>query len=281
MAPEKQGERVPLLAREGEVPRLRVRDDNVAKASRWSRVAMMASGAVALGVAATYSRTGVFTGTAEASLGLPVKVEEVEPFADQNKGPVFIHIPKNGGTSIELLAAYNGVRYVARAHTDASATTVSSEEIALGRPLGEYRWGPVADVHAVLPSVTPRHASHKRFLFARAYSRRATDPSHRSSRRRRFVPEHADARLPSSPLLLSVWKKIWHVRGNRPRQLRVRVRVQDNTRFQLQRVAPSAAAPIVHLPRREAGIRRHRRFVLYVTQPLRPAGESVSTQIRP
>ena len=280
MAREMQGERVPLLAREGEAPRLRVKDDGAAKASRWSRVAMMASGAVALGVVATHARAGVFSGPAEASLGLPVKVEEIAPYANQYKGPVFIHIPKNGGTSIELLAAYNGVRYVARAHTDASATTVSSEEIALG-PLGEYRWGPVADVHAVLPSVTPRHASHKRFLFARAYSRRATDPSHRSSRRRRFVPEHADARLPSSPLLLSVWKKIWHVRGNRPRQLRVRVRVQDNTRFQLQRVAPSAAAPIVHLPRREAGIRRHRRFVLYVTQPLRPAGESVSTQIRP
>ena len=40
-----QGERVPLLAREGEAPRLRVRDDGAAKASRWSRVAMMASGA--------------------------------------------------------------------------------------------------------------------------------------------------------------------------------------------------------------------------------------------
>jgi len=64
---------------------------------------------------ATHARTGVLSGPAEASLGLPVKVEEVVPYADQYKGPVFIHIPKNGGTSIELLAAYNGVRYVARA----------------------------------------------------------------------------------------------------------------------------------------------------------------------
>ena len=53
MAREMQGERVPLLAREGEAPRLRVKDDGAAKASRWSRVAMMASGAVALGVVAT------------------------------------------------------------------------------------------------------------------------------------------------------------------------------------------------------------------------------------
>ena len=118
MAREMQGERVPLLAREGEVPRLRVRDDGAAKASRWSRVAMMASGAVALGVVATHARAGVFSGPAEASLGLPVKVEEIAPYADQYKGPVFIHIPKNGGTSIELLAAYNGVRYVARARVD-------------------------------------------------------------------------------------------------------------------------------------------------------------------
>ena len=57
-----QGERVPLLAREGEAPRLRVRDDGAAKASRWSRVAMMASGAVALGVVATHARAGVFSG---------------------------------------------------------------------------------------------------------------------------------------------------------------------------------------------------------------------------
>ena len=34
MAREMQGERVPLLAREGEAPRLRVRDDGAAKASR-------------------------------------------------------------------------------------------------------------------------------------------------------------------------------------------------------------------------------------------------------
>ena len=115
MAREMQGERVPLLAREGEAPRVRVRDDGATKASRWSRVAMMASGAVALGVVATHARYGVLSGPAEASLGLPVKVEEVVPHADQYKGPVFIHIPKNGGTSIELLAAYNGVRYVARA----------------------------------------------------------------------------------------------------------------------------------------------------------------------
>ena len=121
MAREMQGERVPLLAREREAPRLRVRDDGVTKASRWSRVAMMASGAVALGVVATHARTGVFSGPAEASLGQPVKVEEVEPYADQYKGPVFIHIPKNGGTSIELLAAYNGVRCVARARAPTRA----------------------------------------------------------------------------------------------------------------------------------------------------------------
>ena len=119
---------MPLLAREGEAPRLRVRDDGAAKASRWSRVAMMASGAVALGVVATHARAGVFSGPAEASLGLPVKVEEIAPYADQYKGPVFIHIPKNGGTSIELLAAYNGVRYVARARVDTSAPTASSEK---------------------------------------------------------------------------------------------------------------------------------------------------------
>ena len=76
---------MPLLAREGEAPRLRVKDDGAAKASRWSRVAMMASGAVALGVVATHARAGVFSGPAEASLGLPVKVEEIAPYADQYK----------------------------------------------------------------------------------------------------------------------------------------------------------------------------------------------------
>ena len=149
MAREMQGERVPLLAREREAPRLRVRDDGVTKASRWSRVAMMASGAVALGVVATHARTGVFSGPAEASLGQPVKVEEVEPYADQYKGPVFIHIPKNGGTSIELLAAYNGVRCVARARRRERDHGVI-RGISLGRPLGAYRRRLAAGVLAVL-----------------------------------------------------------------------------------------------------------------------------------
>ena len=151
MAREMQGERVPLLAREGEAPRLRVKDDGAAKASRWSRVAMMASGAVALGVVATHARAGVFSGPAEASLGLPVKVEEIAPYADQYKGPVFIHIPKNGGTSIELLAAYNGVRYVARARRERTHGVI--REISLGRP--------VSGRTDAVPRERPRRASRE------------------------------------------------------------------------------------------------------------------------
>ncbi len=40
------------------------------------------------------------------------------PYNDQYKGPLFIHIPKNGGTAIELLAAYNGVRDVSGGHNE-------------------------------------------------------------------------------------------------------------------------------------------------------------------
>jgi hypothetical protein len=114
MAREMQGEHVPLISRDGEASRVRVRDDATTQASRWSRVAMMAAGAVALGVVATHaSSNGVFSGRDDAALGGPAKVEESVPYANQRKAPVFIHIPKNGGISIELLAAYNGVRYVA------------------------------------------------------------------------------------------------------------------------------------------------------------------------
>ena len=111
-----QGERVPLLAREGTPARLVcVRDESVAKTTRWSRLAMMATGAVALVGVVGHATGGLRSARSENHLGLgPSTV----PYNNQYKGPLFIHIPKNGGTAIELLAAYNGVRYVSGGHKE-------------------------------------------------------------------------------------------------------------------------------------------------------------------
>ena len=78
--------------------------DGACDSSRYARIAKYAAGAAAVGVAfAGFRPTGPVPVT---DLGAEARPEAM------HAGPVFIHIPKNGGTSIELLAAYNGVRCV-------------------------------------------------------------------------------------------------------------------------------------------------------------------------
>ena len=119
-------ERVPLLAGaagRGPDGAFGSERDGARDSSRYARVAKYAAGAVAVGVVA-------FAGFRPSG---PVPVTDLGAQARpeaMHAGPVFIHIPKNGGTSIELLAAYNGVRCVrARLGTRADAR---------GRPVGLY-----------------------------------------------------------------------------------------------------------------------------------------------
>lgn len=113
-----RGERTPLLARsawrgDGATPRSS-RSEGSGRASRVLRAALATSGAVAvLGVVAVARARGL-----DAPADVAPALGEIELSEEGTRpGPVFIHIPKNGGTSIELLAAYNGVRCVRQGAT--------------------------------------------------------------------------------------------------------------------------------------------------------------------
>ena len=167
---------MPLLAREGEASRVKVRDDQTPRTSRWSRVAMMATGAVALvGVATHGGKTSAAGFIAERLGG---EADDATQYADQYKGPVFIHIPKNGGTAIELLAAYNGVRYVRNATRELDHDGASQK----------HRSG-------VATSWTTRRGS-PRDPIDRAIGAKRTD---RTRMCMRFDEPHGDARTSTNP----------------------------------------------------------------------------------
>ena len=114
---------------------------------------MMATGAVALVGVVGHATGGLRSARSENRLGLgPSTV----PYNDQYKGPLFIHIPKNGGTAIELLAAYNGVRYVSGGHKE--GLFQESEFFFAERCLGRTNTDP--DRTARSPKRPPAHHPH-------------------------------------------------------------------------------------------------------------------------
>lgn len=228
-----QGERVPLLAREGTPARLvRVRDESVAKTTRWSRLAMMATGAVALVGVVGHATGGLRSARSENHLGLgPSTV----PYNDQYKGPLFIHIPKNGGTAIELLAAYNGVRYVSGGHKEGlfqESEVFFLPNVVLDEPTPTPTAPPVrqnAPPRIIHTRSHPKVAHSIKHACDGPHGASVPDrrPGHEPPRPRGsdlfFNPQSLPPKI--QPYLTTNPQQTRHVRRHQPRELRVRFRV--------------------------------------------------------